>query len=242
MKKLFALILAITLMASLTVTAFADTAIGPNTEDKTGALEVSFNVDPTFTVTIPATVELKKEGSNYVSDYTITADAGVRLKKGETIVITVASNYEMTTAQGAKLPYTITQGNNTITAENNVVATFTTDTNAQSSTIHIAAADPRFAGEYKDTVTFTIAVVSAPSAPATISFTIDGVTYQADAGMTWGAWAASAYNVDGFVENEGGIFSYGVVCYGDFDYFMEYGGVSTSDVIEAGHDYSKLSF
>ena len=168
MKKLFALILAITLMASLSVTAFAaDTAIGPATENKTGSLDVSFNVDPTFTVTIPATVELKREDDNgtvtYENDYTVSADAGVRLLKNDTIVITVTSDYEMTTAQGATLAYTITQGNAQITAENNVIAVFGTDKEKQTSTIHIAAADPEFAGEYKDTVTFTIAIVTQTS-------------------------------------------------------------------------------
>ena len=43
-------------------------------------------------------------------------------------------------------------------ANNGVVATFGTDKNAQSTTIHIAANDPDYAGEYKDTVTFTVAV------------------------------------------------------------------------------------
>ena len=38
--------------------------------------------------------------------------------------------------------------------------TFTTDKAEQSSTIHIAAGDPDFAGDYKDTVTFTLTVKS----------------------------------------------------------------------------------
>ena len=51
MKKLFALILAVALMATMSTTAFA-----ANTEG--GSTEVSFNVDPTYTVTIPAKVEI----------------------------------------------------------------------------------------------------------------------------------------------------------------------------------------
>ena len=229
MKKIFALILAIALMASMSVTAFA-----ANTEG--GSTEVSFNVDPTYTVIIPATVELNKVGADdavtYENDYTITAQAGVRLKKGETIVVTVSSDYEMTTTEGATLAYTITKDNAALV--DSIVAVFGTDKTEQSSTIHIAAGDPEYAGEYKDTVTFTISVV----APTIINFTIDGVTYQAEEGMTWGAWVESAYNVDEFVESDGAIFSYGLVCYDDSDY----GGVSTSDVIEAGHAYSKVSF
>lgn len=236
MKKLFAIILTIAMIASMSVTASADNTTG-------GSTEVSFNVDSFYTITIPGNVTLGKETANdgtvtYENDYTITAEPGVRLNKNASIEVTLASDFVMATTQGATLPYTITQGTNTITAENNKVATFTTSTSEQTSTIHISANDPEFAGEYKDTVTFTIAVVSAPSAPATISFTINGVTYQAEEGMTWGDWVESAYNVDEFVESDGGIFSYGMVCYDDSDY----GGVRTSDVIEAGHDYSKVSF
>ena len=154
MKKLFALILAVALMATMSVTAFA-----ANTEG--GSTEVSFNVDPTYTVTIPATVELQKVEDNgtvtYENDYTLTAQAGVRLKKGEYIEVTVASDFEMTTTEGATIEYTITAENAAV-ANNGVVAEFATDKAEQTATIHIAANDPDFAGEYKDTVTFTLTV------------------------------------------------------------------------------------
>ena len=153
MKKLFALILAVALMATMSTTAFAANTTG-------GSTEVSFNVDPTYTVTIPATVELNKVGADdavtYENDYTLTAQAGVRLKKGETIVVTVSSDYEMTTTEGATLAYTITKDNAALV--DSIVAVFGTDKAEQSSTIHIAAGDPEYAGEYKDTVTFTLEV------------------------------------------------------------------------------------
>ena len=154
MKKLFALILTVCLLATMSVTAFA-----ANTTD--GSTEVSFNVDPTYTVTIPATVELERKEDNgtvtYENDYTLTAQAGVRLKKNEYIEVTVASDFTMQTTEGATLAYSITAGGNAV-ANNGVVAEFATDKNAQSTTIHIAANDPDYAGEYKDTVTFTVAV------------------------------------------------------------------------------------
>ena len=153
MKKLFALILTVAMLATMFVTAFAANTTG-------GSTELSFNVDPTYTITIPATVELQKVEDNgtvtYENDYTIGANAGVRLKKGEYIEVTVASDFEMTTTEGATLAYTITKDDAAL--ENNVVAIFTTDKAAQTSTIHIAAGDPDFAGDYKDTVTFTLTV------------------------------------------------------------------------------------
>ena len=160
MKKILSLVLALALVMSLSVTAFA-AEIGPGANASQGSTEVSFNVDPTYTVTIPATVELQKVEDNgtvtYENDYTLTAQAGLRLKKGEYIEVTVAGDFEMTTTEGATLDYTITAGNAAV-ATGGVVAEFATDKAEQTATIHIAANDPDFAGEYKDTVTFTVAV------------------------------------------------------------------------------------
>ena len=167
MKKLFAVILAVVMIATMSVTAFA-AEIGPETNASQGSTEVSFNVDPTYTVTIPATVELERQEDNgtvtYEKDYTIEAVAGVRLKKNEYIEVTVASDFEMTTTEGATLAYSITAGGNAV-ANNGVVAEFETDKNAQFTTIPIAANDPDYAGEYKDTVTFTVAVKVAANNP-----------------------------------------------------------------------------
>lgn len=153
MKKLFAIVMAVALMASLSVTAFA-----ANTEG--GSTEVMFNVDPTYTVTIPAKVELQKIDTDgtitYENDYTLTAQAGVRLKKNEYIEVTVASDFEMTTQEGATLAYTITK--DAAALVDSIVAEFDTDKAEQTSVIHIAANDPDFAGKYSDTVTFTLTV------------------------------------------------------------------------------------
>ena len=167
MKKLFALILTVCLLATMSTTAFA-AEIGPGANASQGSTEISFNVDPTYTVTIPATVELVRQDNNdtvtYENYYTIGANAGVRLKKNEYIEVTIASDFEMTTEQGATLDYTITKGRNAV-ATGDVVAEFETDKAAQSTTIHIAADDPDYAGEYKDTVTFTVAVKVAANNP-----------------------------------------------------------------------------
>ncbi len=197
MKKLFALILTVCLLATMSVTAFA-AEIGPGANASQGSTEVSFNVDPTYTVTIPATVELERQEDNgtvtYENDYTLTAEAGVRLKKGEYIEVTVASDFTMQTTEGATLAYTITK--DAAALVDSIVAEFDTDKAAQTSVIHIAANDPDYAGEYTDTVTFTVAVKDMPK--PLISFTIDGTSYQAEEGMTWGDWVNSEYDNDEF--------------------------------------------
>ena len=161
MKKLFAVILTVALLATMSTTAFA-AEIGPEANASQGSTKVSFNVDPTYTVTIPAKVELQKIDTDgtitYENDYTITAEAGVRLLKNEYIEVTVASDYVMETPQGATLAYTITKDNAALV--NAVVATFNTNKAEQTSKIHIAAGDPDFAGNYSDTVTFTLTVKS----------------------------------------------------------------------------------
>ena len=156
MKKLFALILTVAMLATASVAAFAANTTG-------GSTEVSFNVDPTYIITIPATVSLQRVEDNgtvtYENDYTLTAEAGVRLKKGEYIEVTVESDFTMTTDEEATLVYAITAGGNAV-ENNGVVAEFTTDKTEQTATIHISANDPDYAGEYKDTVTFTLTVKS----------------------------------------------------------------------------------
>ena len=37
------------------------------------------------------------------------------------------------------------------------------------------------------------------SAPVLITFTVDGIEYQAEEGMTWEKWVNSDYNIDGYI-------------------------------------------
>lgn len=147
MKKMLAMVLAVCLTLSLTATAFA-------AEQDT---DVTLSVDSTYTVTIPETVALEAQ-----TDGTYTGTANIvcpsaRILETEKINVTMASDFTLATAKGSTLPYTVTVGDNEI-ATGDKVATFGTSTTQQSSTLSFAAGVPTYAGDYSDTVVFTIAV------------------------------------------------------------------------------------
>lgn len=165
MKKIITLALAAIMALSATATAFAaDSTVNQDSQNQNANTAVTFTVSPTYTVTIPAEVVLEKTGTEtvtYEKDLTITASAGVRLLEGKKIQVTMDSDFELATDASAayKLPYTVKVGNQEITAVNNEVAEFTTSTDAQTSVLRFAAGNPTYAGDYKDTVTFNIAIV-----------------------------------------------------------------------------------
>ncbi len=170
MKKLLTGVLALTMCCAMSAPVFAeDTVIVPgqdgNPNPDKGSTAVSFNVGPTYEITIPDTVELEKVEANgaitYEKNMTITASAGVRLEENQTIQVTMDSDFALTTDADAEysLPYTVKVGNSQDAIESgDVVATFTTNTSEQTSTLSFAAGNPTYAGKYKDTVTFNIAL------------------------------------------------------------------------------------
>ena len=172
MKKLLTIMLALVMVLSLPVTALAaGNSIDQGSTSKIGNTTVTFNVDPTYTVTIPATVELEKktaadETVTYEKDLTVSAE-NVRLLEGQQIQVTLTSDFTLTndTQNGGaatNLSYTVTVGDSaTPIVTDGVVATFGTSTTEQTSVLHFAAANPTYAGDYRDTVTFTISVVNS---------------------------------------------------------------------------------
>ena len=96
MKKLITVLLALAMVASMSVTAFAVEIDQDTAAPKDGSTSVYFEVDPTYTVTIPATVELQKKVDGdtvtYENDYTITASENLRLRYDEYITVTVSDD------------------------------------------------------------------------------------------------------------------------------------------------------
>ena len=204
MKKLFALLLAITMMATFSVTAFA--ADYDTTGDK--GMDVTYSVEPGYTVTIPTDVTIDGNST------TISAE-DVVVEKGQYVSVTLAENNDFTvrTQQGAELTYTVTKGGQPVAAGGEILAVNPADgkTGTANVTFAIDEAAIKYAGTYTGTATFTVAVKDVPK--TIINFTMDSgdfeewipgltVNLQAEAGMTWAEWIESDYNVDDYVMTE----------------------------------------
>lgn len=164
MKKLLAAVLTLTLLGTMSATAFA-TDIKQDSQEQSGSTDVTFSVAPTYTVTIPAKVDLEKDANNrYTKDLTISAE-NVRLVKGKELHVALSSDFKLTNASGTayEWPYTVKVGTSDRVINNNdIVAAFKTMTAEQSEVLHFAADNPEYAGDYSDTVTFTISIADGP--------------------------------------------------------------------------------
>ena len=153
------------------------------------SVTVEYNVDPTYTVTIPATVALGETA-------TISAE-NVVVPKGQQveIALTDANGFTVATPQGAKLGYTVKNGETTVNEGDAVLTVNPTSGKTGETTLKFVAPETvKFAGDYTGTVAFTIAVKDVPV--TIINFTFEGTAYQAEEGMTLCQWAESKYDVN----------------------------------------------
>ena len=208
-------------------------------------MNVTYTVDPTYTVTIPETVTIGAEGT----DKTVSAE-GVVVEKGKYVSVALAAdnNFTVKTTEGAELNYTVTANGEAVAAGGEILAVNPADgkTGTATITFDIDETKIQYAGTYTGTATFTIAVKDVPV--TIINFTIDepqlgNKTFQADVGMTWGEWVASSYNTDGYT----------VVHYGEGDVIAgpkgsfivlvgEFVFQSPEDVIVANQAYEVPNF
>ena len=174
MKKLISGISALAIMAVMAVpfSAFADdTTITPTggtpfsvaPKPDTANTTVKFDVNPAYTVTIPATVTLDgKYGEIYKNSGEIKAE-GVFLNEGKELVVTLMSaskfNMAVDSETEYRLPYTASTANfgKVDKEKGGIVAKFGTSTTAQTVTVAFETDEtPQYAGSYTDTVIFTI--------------------------------------------------------------------------------------
>ena len=171
MKKLLTLALVGAMLTATGITAFAETT------------NVSYDVQPTYTVTIPAAVDL---GDNDVTANIEASDVLLETGKQIKVDLTAASNTDSGSTFNAKngdsaVTYTIT-GDSAI-AVGDTVATFTAN---DSKTLTFSAADKSgatVAGAHTETLTFGISVENAaPANPYASNNVGDVVTF---GGYSW---------------------------------------------------------
>ena len=145
MKKYVSFALAAALSAAFCATAFAAEDNRP--------VEVKTHIDPTYTVTIPAntTVVSKTEDTPFGA-ITLTA---AQLDPGKSVNVTLASSGTLKNKSDTskQLAYTILSGKSAFTS-----ASYTKAGESTALTIHITESDwaKAYAGDYTDTVEFTI--------------------------------------------------------------------------------------
>ena len=147
MKKIFTLILAIALMASLSVTAFAANTTGGNAD-------ITTSIDPTYTVTIPADVNVAFNATE--TDFGAIEVTASQIHPDKCIKVALASDGKLENSIDATkvIHYAIKDSEGAAFTS----ATYLTEGDKTELSIHITANDwnAAYAGKYSDTVTFTV--------------------------------------------------------------------------------------
>ena len=147
MKKLFALILTVAMLATMSVTAFAANTTG-------GDADITTSIAPTYTVTIPADV-------NVQFNATETAFGAIEVEASQIhpntcIKVALTTDNELNNAidNTKVIPYAIKDSEGAEFTS----ATYLTEGDKTELSIHITANDwnAAYAGDYSDTVTFTV--------------------------------------------------------------------------------------
>ena len=150
MKKLFALILTVCLLATMSVTAFAANTTG-------GEADITTSIAPTYTVTIPADVNVAFNATETAFG-TIEVTAS-QIHPDKCIKVALATDKELNNAidNTKVIPYAIKDSEGAEFTS----ATYLTEGDKTELSIHITANDWKtaYAGEYSDTVTFTVSYV-----------------------------------------------------------------------------------
>ena len=147
MKKLFALILTVCLLASMSVTAFAANTTG-------GDADITTSIAPTYTVTIPADVNVQFNATETAFG-AIEVEAS-QIHPDKCIKVALATDKELNNAidNTKVIPYAIKDSEGAEFTS----ATYLTEGDKTELSIHITADDwnAAYAGDYSDTVTFTV--------------------------------------------------------------------------------------
>ncbi len=163
MKKIFAILLAVTMMATMSVTAFAAEITG-----ESGSVEVTYGVEEAYVVTIPAAITLSADEASTME---ISA-SGVVIAYGAQLTVSVSSTnyadskwYLVDTANAEnKLEYSVKNGENAVASGDAILTVDAGTAETATATLTTQLVDKAtVSGTYKDTITFTVNVEAAPA-------------------------------------------------------------------------------
>ena len=147
MRKVFAAILTVALLMSMSVTAFAANTTG-------GDANITTSIDPTYTVTIPANTAVAFNATE--TPFGAIEVTASQIHPDKCIKVTLTSDGKLENSIDATkvIPYAIKDSEGAAFTS----ATYLTEGDKTELSIHITANDwnAAYAGEYSDTVTFTI--------------------------------------------------------------------------------------
>ena len=147
MKKVFAVILTVALMATMSVSAFAANTTG-------GDADITTSIDPTYTVTIPADVNVQFNATETAFGAIEVTASQIHPNKCIKVELTSDGKLENSIDAAKVIPYAIKDS----TGAAFTSATYLTEGDKTELSIHITAEDwnAAYAGDYSDTVTFTV--------------------------------------------------------------------------------------
>ena len=147
MKKVFALILTVCLLATMSTTAFAANTTG-------GEADITTSIAPTYTVTIPADINVAFNATETAFGAIEVEAAQIHPDKCIKVALTTDNELNNAIDNTKVIPYAIKDSEGAEFTS----ATYLTEGDKTALSIHITADDwnAAYAGEYSDTVTFII--------------------------------------------------------------------------------------
>ena len=151
MKKIFAILLTVVILATVSVTAFAANTTG-------GEVDITTSINPTYTVTIPANVNVQFNATETAFGAIEVESAQLHPDKCIKVTLDSDGKLENSIDETKVIPYAIKDSE----GEEFTFATYLTEGDKTELSIHISSAawNAAYAGEYSDTVTFTVSYVN----------------------------------------------------------------------------------